>query len=103
MHSTKRHRAVLGITRQHEPAQLGALYFVLVTFTLNVPDDFARHLEAVATSRGVSIETAVVEALTNWASGETMPELSFVGIGEGRPDLAESHAEILVEHVRDAP
>lgn len=53
-------------------------------------------------SRGVSVETAVVEALTNWASGDTMPELSFVGIGEGRPDLAESHAEILAEHLRNA-
>ena len=53
-------------------------------------------------SRGVSVETAVVEALTNWATAETMPELSFVGIGEGRPDLAESHAEILAEHLRNA-
>ena len=43
----------------------------------------------------------MVEALTNWASAGTMPELSFVGIGEGRPDLAESHAEILAEHLRN--
>lgn len=65
-----------------------------MTFTLNVPDDLARRLEAAAMSRGVSVETAVVEALTNWATGEAMPELTFVGIGEGRPDLAESHDAI---------
>jgi predicted transcriptional regulator len=75
---------------------------VVVTFTLSVPDDLARRLEAAAMSRGVSVETAVVEALTNWATAETMPELSFVGIGEGRPDLAESHADILAEHLRNA-
>jgi plasmid stability protein len=72
-----------------------------MTFTLNVPDDVVRRLEAVAAVRGVSVDSAVVEALTNWAIGDTMPELSFVGIGEGRSDLAESHAEILAEHLRN--
>jgi len=81
---------------------LGALYVVAVTLALNIPDDLARRLEAAARSRGISIETAVVEALTSWAAGESMPELSFVGIGEGRPDLAESHDEILAEHLRTA-
>ncbi len=70
-----------------------------MTFSLNVRDDLARRLEAAAMSRGVSVETAVVEALTNWATGEAMPELSFVGIGEGRPDPAESHDAILAEHL----
>lgn len=73
-----------------------------MTFTLNIPDDVARRIQAAAASRGVSVETAMLEALTNWAAPDVMPELSFVGIGEGRPDLAEAHAEILAEHLRNA-
>lgn len=73
-----------------------------MTFTLNVPDDVARRLQAAAAARGVSVETAMVEALSSWAAADPLPELSFVVIGEGRPDLAESHAEILAEHLRNA-
>ncbi len=94
--------AVRSTGRAASSVRLGALYVVAVTLALNIPDDLARRLEAAARSRGISIETAVVEALTSWAAGKSMPELSFVGIGEGRPDLAESHAEILAEHLRTA-
>ncbi len=73
-----------------------------MTYTLNVPDEVARRLHAAAAARGVSVEFAMLEALTSWAAADTLPELSFVGIGEGRPDLAESHAEILAEHLRNA-
>ncbi len=62
----------------------------VMTFTLNVPDARCQRLKRV------------VEALSNWATNESLLELSFVGIGEGRPDLAESHAEILAEHLRNA-
>ena len=74
--------------------------------TFTVPDEVARRLAAAATARGVTVDEAVVEALTEWTdhhpteSGE-LPELSFIGIGEGRPDLAERHDEILAEHLRD--
>ena len=72
--------------------------------TFTVPDDVARRLEAAAALRGVSVATAVVEAITHWAAdtGEVMPGLTFVGIGEGRPDLAEAHDEILAAHLRNA-
>ena len=75
-----------------------------MSFVLNVPDEVARRLHDAAASRGVSVERAVVEALTAWAERDatTMPELTFVGIGEGRVDLAENHEQILREHLRDA-
>jgi hypothetical protein len=52
----------------------------------------------------VRVEDVVVEALTEWTEHQPgeLPELSFVGVGEGRSDLAERHDEILVEHLRDA-
>jgi hypothetical protein len=39
----------------------------------------------------------VVEALTEWTEHHPaeLPELSFIGIGEGRPDLAEHHDDVL--------
>jgi plasmid stability protein len=75
-----------------------------VSSVLNVPDEVARRLQDAATSRGVSVESAVVEALTAWTERDdaTMPELTFVGIGEGRPDLAESHDESWREQLRGA-
>ncbi len=74
--------------------------------TFTVPDEVARRLEAAAAARGVRVEDAVVEALTEWtdhhpAEPAELPELSFIGIGAGRPDLAERHHEILAEHLRD--
>jgi len=72
--------------------------------TFTVPDEVAPRLQAAAVARGVPVDQAVVEALTDWTehhAGE-LPELSLVGIGEGRADLAEHHDEILVEHLRDA-
>jgi hypothetical protein len=71
--------------------------------TFTVPDEVARRLAAAAAARGVDVDDAVVEALTEWAEHHRaeLPELSFVGIGEGRPDLAEHHHEILAEHLRD--
>jgi hypothetical protein len=73
-----------------------------VTFT--IPEELARRLEAAASARGVRVEDVVVEALTEWTEHQPgeLPELSFVGVGEGRSDLAERHDEILVEHLRDA-
>jgi class 3 adenylate cyclase len=72
--------------------------------TFTIPDEVARRLQAAAAARGVPVEDAVVEALTEWTEQHTdeLPALSFVGIGEGRADLAEHHDEILVEHLRDA-
>lgn len=65
--------------------------------TFTVPDEVARRLEAAATARGVPVDQVVVEALTEWTehhSGD-LPESSFVGIGAGRPDLAERHDDVL--------
>jgi hypothetical protein len=70
--------------------------------TFTVPDDVARRLEAAASARGVRVEVAVVEALNEWTEHHagTLPELSFIGLGEGREDLAERHNEILAESLR---
>ncbi len=64
----------------------------------------APRARAAAVARGFAVEDAVVEALTEWTDQHTgeFPALTFVGIGEGRADLAEHHDEILVEHLRDA-
>ena len=72
--------------------------------TFTVPDEVARRLQAAAVARGFAVEDAVVEALTEWTDHHTaeLPALTFVGIGEGRADLAEHHDEILVGHLRDA-
>jgi predicted transcriptional regulator len=77
---------------------------MLEMMTFTVPDEVARRLQAAASARGVPVEVAVVEALTDWTEHQiaVMPELSFVGIGAGRVDLAEHHDEVLAEHLRDA-
>lgn len=67
--------------------------------TFTVPDEVARRLEAAATARGVPVDQVVVEALTEWtehhpADPAESPE-SFIGIGAGRPDLAEHHDDVL--------
>jgi predicted transcriptional regulator len=61
-----------------------------------VPDEVARRLQAAATARGVAVDQVVVEALAEWTERHPaeLPELSFVGIGEGRADLAEHHDEV---------
>ena len=65
-----------------------------------VPDEVARRFEAAANACGIRIEEAAVEALTEWtdrhlAESSELPELSFIGIGAGRPDLAEHHDDVL--------
>lgn len=65
--------------------------------TFTVPDEVARRLEAAATARGVPVDQVVVEALTEWTEhhADDLPELSFIGIGQGRPGLAEHHDDVL--------
>ena len=72
--------------------------------TFTIPDEVARRLPAVAVALGVPVADAVVAALAEWTGqhADELPELSFVGIGEGRADLAEHHDEILIEHFTDA-
>ena len=73
----------------------------MVTFT--VPDEVARRLQSVAVARRVPVDQLVLEAVTEWAENHgDISELSFVGIGEGRVDLAEHHAEVLAGHLRGA-
>lgn len=48
-----------------------------------VPDEVARRLAAAATARGVPVEDAVVEALTEWTRHHPAP------------DLAERHDDVL--------
>ena len=65
--------------------------------TFDVPDELARRLAAAASARGISVDDAVVEAFTEWSRRQPseLAELTFVGIGAGRPDLAERHDELL--------
>jgi len=71
-----------------------------MTFTLEMPDDAFRRFAAAAHQRGLSVEIALVEAVERWTGAPAdAPHLSFVGVGEGRPDLAESHAALLRHHL----
>ena len=65
--------------------------------TFTIPDDVARRLTAAATARGVTIDDAVVEALNEWTQHQPaeLADVTFIGIGQGRPDLAEHHDEVL--------
>ena len=78
-----------------------------MVITLRVPVETARRIEAVAAARGETIEELAREVfgsspLLSDAGGDGgLPPLSFIGLSEGRPDLAERHCEILVEHLRD--
>ena len=65
--------------------------------TFRTPDEVVRRLEPAVLRRGVTVDQVVVEAFTWWTEHHTgeQPELSFIGIGQGRPDLAEHHDDIL--------
>jgi hypothetical protein len=94
-----------GVTGMSDGFTLRGMSMVI---TLRVPDETARRIEAVAAARGETIEELAREVfdssplLADDGADDGLPPLSFIGLGEGRPDLAERHGEILAEHLRTA-
>ncbi len=70
--------------------------------TVTLSDELAARAVDAATTRGETLEALTVGALTSVLDENRMagrPNLSFVGIGTARPDLAEAHREILEGHL----
>ena len=67
---------------------------------VSLPDGLARRILAYARAQGQAAETVVVEVLERSVpldpavESEAKSRFSFVGIGDGRSDLAENHKEI---------
>lgn len=63
-----------------------------VSTQLDLPDPLAERIAAEATSRGVTVEEAALEAL-NDRFGERRRKLSFVGLGASSPPRRARDAE----------
>ena len=68
-----------------------------MTLTLQLPDELARRIEALAAARGQSPEQVALDAIE--AQVAPRRRLSFSGIGaSGGGDIARRHRELLAEH-----
>jgi len=64
--------------------------------TLQLPEELARRVEALAAARGQSPEQVALEAIE--AQVRPRRQLSFSGVGaSGQGDIAKRHKEVLAE------
>jgi predicted transcriptional regulator len=67
-----------------------------VTLTLQLPEELARRVEALAAQRGLSPEQVALEAIQ--AQVPPRRRLSFSGIGSsGKADIARRHKQVIAE------
>lgn len=79
-----------------------AFYTGGVSLTLNLPEELARRIEAVAAARHQSPEQVALEAIE--AQLPVRRQLSFSAVGSSGPgggDIARRHREIIAEELAD--
>lgn len=74
-----------------------------MTVLVELPDDLAERLSAVAANRGMTLEQLAVEVIQGWFPRS--PSVSFIGIGASgdRSAAGRGHREALRQAFRDRP
>jgi hypothetical protein len=73
--------------------------------TVELPDELAARVAAVAAARGMTLEQLAVEELASRYAGPGMSTLSFIGVGAsgGQQPSAREHREIIRDVYRGRP